>query len=174
MRNKIKFVFVIRRKYAEYSDSYDSIQEEFLIFQKIRNLFKTRRLKHQLKLLKPIHVILHENKEVFEDHWQARTEAYESLPEEDIQSILVYTQKKLNEISNYLNTIKFNKQSKDVLFFFTDYVDHLLKYHKNKFDMRYHLQYMYLYSELLLGSQRYIAIKNNLREIEGGSRKTIH
>jgi hypothetical protein len=111
---------------------------------------------------------LHETKEIFEDHWQAMTEAYESLSEEDIQSILAYTKKKLNELSNYFNTIKFNKRSKDVLFFYTDFVDLLLKYHKNKFDMRYHLQYMFLYSELLLGSQRYITIKNNLREIEGG------
>ncbi|WP_206669852.1 hypothetical protein [Paenibacillus luteus] len=110
---------------------------------------------------------MHENKEIFEDHWQARTEAYESLSEEDIQSILVYTKKKLNELSNYFNTFKFNKRSKDVLFFYTDYVDLLLKFHKSKFDMRNHLQYMYLYSELLLGSQRYITIKNYLREIEG-------
>lgn len=131
-----------------------------------KNIIYARHLKYELGLIKPLYVILQDNKAIFEDHWQARTEAYESLVEEDIQRVLIYTKKKLNDLLIYFSTIKFNNRSKEIMCFYTDYVNHLLSYHKNHFDMRYHLQYMYFYSELLLGAQRYLTIRDRLNEIE--------
>jgi hypothetical protein len=72
---------------------------------------------------------------------------------EDIQEVLTYTKKKLEELLVYFSMVKFTKRAKKVLFFFTQYVELLIKFHRNKFDMQYHMQYMYLYNEMLLGSQ---------------------
>jgi hypothetical protein len=121
-------------------------------------------LKHELKLVKPVFEIMNEQKEIFERHWEARSEAYEMLKEEDIQDVLVYTKKKLNELMDYLNTIKLNRKSKNCLFFYMEFVGILLRYHKSKFEM-YPGTYMSLYIELLLGAQRYQNIKNELIEL---------
>jgi len=107
---------------------------------------------------------MNDQKEIFERHWEARSEAYELLKEEDIQDVLMYTKKKLIELKDYLNTIKINRRSKKCLFFYLDFVGLLLRYHKSKFEM-YPGTYMSLYSELLLGAQRYLNIKNELSEL---------
>lgn len=120
-----------------------------------------------MELLKPIYFILRDDKETFENHWEARSKTYDSLSVDDIQNVLNYTHRKVNELLNYFNSIQLDKRSKKILCFYTDYVDHLLMYHKKKFDMKYHMQYMFSYSELLLGSQRYEGIMNKLREIDG-------
>jgi hypothetical protein len=82
--------------------------------------------------------------------------------------IFTYTGTKLNELLNYFSTIEFTKKrNKETLFFFTDYAEHLHKYHEEEFDKRNFLQYMFFYNELILGSQRYLTIKNKINEIEG-------
>lgn len=114
-----------------------------------------------MKLIKPIFEILNDQREIFENHWQSRSEAYDLLSEEDIKDILRYTKQKLIELAYYISTIKENRKSRKCLYFYKDYVELLLKYHQSKFD-RYPGTYMFLYSELLLGAQRYQNIKNEL------------
>ncbi|RJE83266.1 hypothetical protein D3P07_25205 [Paenibacillus sp. 1011MAR3C5] len=117
------------------------------------------RLKQERELVKPIYFILNENREVFDNHWNSRSEAYEKLTEEEIRDVLEYTKQKLIELSNYLDTIKTEKRIKN---FYKEYVDHLIKYHKSSFNMSYHMQYMFFYSELLLGSERYLIIMKKI------------
>lgn len=55
----------------------------------------------------------------------------------EIVSVITYTEIKLNELLNYFSTVEFTKRNKEVLFFFTDYVEYLLRYHKEEFDEKY-------------------------------------
>ncbi|QJD82921.1 hypothetical protein [Cohnella herbarum] len=117
-----------------------------------------------MKLIKPVFEILQDQKEIFENHWNLRSEAYELLSEEDIKDILIFTKQKLIELKNYIGTVKENKKTMECLYFYKDHVDLLLRYHLRKFD-GYPGTYMYIYSELLLGAERYLNIKNELRRL---------
>ncbi|MDG0808070.1 hypothetical protein [Cohnella rhizosphaerae] len=117
-----------------------------------------------MKLVEPIFDILNDQVEIFENHWKLRSTAYDFLREEDIQDILRYTKQKLIELQNYLNAVK-EKKTKDRLQFYKEHVELLLRYHQNKFDS-YPGTYMYLYSELILGAQRYQNIKDELRRLD--------
>ncbi len=120
-----------------------------------------RRLKYELNLVKPIYEIMNEEKEIFEKHWQTRLEASETNKEEDIQNVLGYTYQRLISLKRYIDAIKKSKKSTKSLSFYIEYVELLLSTHNGKFDS-YPETYMYLYSELLLGAQRYLNIKKEL------------
>jgi chloramphenicol O-acetyltransferase len=62
-------------------------------------IFKIRRLKYELKLVTPIFEIMNDEKEVFEKHWQERSEAYAMLKKDDIQNVLIYTYRKLIDLT---------------------------------------------------------------------------
>ena len=123
-----------------------------------------QRLKRERDLIKPIYFILNEKREVFDNHWNSRSEAYENLTEEDIRDVLDYTKQKLIELSNYLETIKPEKRLKNIFLYYKDNVDHLIRYHKRSFNMRYHMQYMFFYSELLLDSERYLIVMMKIED----------
>lgn len=123
------------------------------IFERVRKLYRPHRYKYERYLLEPVYTILQDRKEVFTDHWKARANWHESLTLEDIQEVLTYTKEKLEELLVYFSTVNFDKRATKTLSFFTEYVNLLIKYHSNQFDMKYHMQYMYLYNEMLLGSQ---------------------
>lgn len=104
---------------------------------------------------------MNEEKEIFEKHWQTRLEASETNKEEDIQNVLGYTYQRLISLKRYIDAIKKSKKSTKSLSFYIEYVELLLSTHNGKFDS-YPETYMYLYSELLLGAQRYLNIKKEL------------
>jgi len=118
----------------------------------------------EMRFIKPIFDIMNDRKDIFENHWQARSEAYEKLTVADINYVLMYTEEKLIELMNYLNTIKIKRQSKAIYSFYMGYVELLLRYHNGRLDS-YPGTYMHLYSELLLGAQRYQNIMNELIEL---------
>jgi hypothetical protein len=68
------------------------------------------------------------------------------------------------ELENYISSSGKSKKSLKSLSFFKDYVDLLLSYHNSEFD-GYPGTYMHIYSELLVGAQRYLNIKNELKEL---------
>lgn len=115
-----------------------------------------------MKLVEPIFLILNDHVEIFENHWQSRCAEYDLLKAEDIQDILHYTKQKLIEVRDYMLTVEENRRTKKCLQFYREYVELLLRYHENKFD-GYPGTYMYLYSELLLGAQGYLRIKDELQ-----------
>lgn len=128
-----------------------------------------RRRRTEFYLLKPVYEILNYNDEWFDENWnKQKTDGKSEPPSDDeIELVMSYTQLKLNELLNYFKTIDLtNKISNQTLFFYTNYVDHLMEYHKDNFDKEYFLQYMFFYNELILGSQRYEAIKNYLNKFE--------
>lgn len=131
--------------------------------------FKLKQLRKDLALLKPIFDILNNNTSWFDEKWNKLVSVSKSEPTSDVEIVLLltYTGTKLNELLNYFSTIEFTKRNKELLFFFTDYVEDLLRYHKKEFDKKYFSQYMFFYNELILGSQRYLNIKNKISEIEG-------
>ena len=86
---------------------------------------------------------MNDHKEIFENHWNLRSEAYDLLSEEDIQDILRYTKQKLIELKNYISTVKENNRTMECLYFYKDHVDLLLSYHQSKFD-GYPGTYMYI------------------------------
>jgi len=126
---------------------------------RMNNYFMKRRLNYELKLIKPIYEILNDRKEIFEKHWQERSTEYDLLRFEDVEDIIIYTEQKLIELQKYFGTVKENKRTKICLQFYKDHVEILMRYHQNKFES-YPGTYMYIYSELLLGAQRYQNIEN--------------
>ncbi|MDO3410578.1 hypothetical protein QWJ34_12470 [Saccharibacillus sp. CPCC 101409] len=131
------------------------------MFSKIFSFLKNRRLKYELTLVKPIFDILNDRKEIFENHWNARTIAYDLLTEEDIRDVLNYTHRKLIELKSYLDTVQTTRKNQQILTFYKQFNEDLLKYHNRPFDS-YPGTYMYFYSELLLGAERYLTIKKEL------------
>lgn len=128
-----------------------------------------KRLRKELDLIKPIYDILNNNEEWFDLNWNKQLSIGKSEPatDEEIQLVLLYTHCKLTELLNYFESIGTNKITRNTLFFFTDYVNYLMEYHKVKFETRYFYQYIFFYNELILGSQRYLSIKTKVHEIEG-------
>ncbi|EFM08759.1 hypothetical protein PaecuDRAFT_4224 [Paenibacillus curdlanolyticus YK9] len=119
---------------------------------------KSRKLKSDQALIKPVYEMLAEDQQWLDDLWHSiRTGNHSEIMSEcEIQKVSTFTFDKLARLDAYLKSIKLNKKSAQTLAFYREYVELLLKYHKNnKFDSDYILQYMYLYSELVLGSQRY-------------------
>lgn len=105
-----------------------------------------------------------DRKEIFINHWKARSEAYISLCEPAICEVWDYTKERLIELRAYLNTVKTNKRADTIIGFYKEHVELLLKDHQREIK-EYPGNYMYFYNELLLGSGRYLTIKNELKKL---------
>ena len=105
-----------------------------------------------------------DRKEIFINHWEARSEAYPSLREPAIREVWEYTKEKLIELKAYLNTMKSDRRTEEIIKFYKEHVELLLKEHQREQE-EYPGNYMYFYNELLLGSERYLTIKNELKKL---------
>ena len=105
-----------------------------------------------------------DRKEIFIDHWEGRTEAYPSLREPAIREVWEYKKEKLIELKAYLNTMKSDRRTEEIIKFYKEHVELLLKEHQREQE-EYPGNYMYFYNELLLGSDRYLTIKNELKKL---------
>ncbi|OWR32298.1 hypothetical protein CDO73_01430 [Saccharibacillus sp. O23] len=114
--------------------------------------------------MKPIFEIMTDRKEIFIKHWEDRSEEYLSLREPAIREVLEYTQERLIELKAYLNRIRADRRTKRILGFYREHVELLLKDHQKEIK-GYPGNYMYFYNELLLGSERYLTIKNELKKL---------
>ncbi|WP_037290945.1 hypothetical protein [Saccharibacillus sacchari] len=105
-----------------------------------------------------------DQKEIFINHWEARSESYLSLREPAIREVWEYTKERLTELRAYLNTIKENRRTDAILGFYREHVELLSKDYQREIK-EYPGNYMYFYNELLLGSERYLTIKNELKNL---------
>jgi len=103
-----------------------------------------------------------DRKEIFINHWEARSETYLSLREPAIHEVWDYTKERLTELKAYLNTIKANRRTDEIIGFYKEHVEILSKDYQRDIK-EYPGNYMYFYNELLLGSERYLTIKNELK-----------
>lgn len=125
--------------------------------------YKIYRLKRELQIFKPIFEIMSDRKEIFVSHWEARSETYISLRQPAIREVWEYTGERLIELNAYLNTLHTNRKTEEVLRFYKEHVELLMKEHQKEPES-YPVNYMYFYNELLLGSQRYLTIQSELKE----------
>lgn len=126
-----------------------------------------RKLRAELRLKEPIFFIMHDvNVNRFEYLWDLFRANAESLHmyEEEAKWVKGYTGERLAVLSQHLESVSSSRQRKQ-LDFYLEYVGHLfgmLNDLKSKNGLS--MQYMYFYSELLLGSTRYLNIKLELLE----------
>jgi hypothetical protein len=130
--------------------------------------FKVKKLKSELQLIKPIFEILHSDQQWDEIQSKFKYSNIENndFSEELVHSVLSYISNKLLELSDYFSTLSLNNRNRNQLSFFIDYINHLKNYTKNTFELKYLLQYMLFFNELVLGSERYLTIRAKIEELE--------
>jgi hypothetical protein len=99
---------------------------------KLIHYFKVNKLKAELQLIKPVFEILHSDQQ-----WKVENN---DCSEEEILSILSFTSSKISDLSDYIGTIRINK-NRNQLSFFIDYINHLNNYSKNTFEIKYLFQF---------------------------------
>lgn len=130
------------------------------------SILQRRKLLAELRLKEPIFFIMHDvNVNQFERLREKLSSYAESLHslEEEIEWLKRYTGERLAALSDYLGSIQSNRQRRK-LDFYSGYLKVLLRMHpgiKGSDDSAMML-FLYLYAELLLGSGRYLNIRNEL------------
>ncbi|WP_438350644.1 hypothetical protein ACP8HI_08385 [Paenibacillus sp. FA6] len=124
-------------------------------------------MEQEVDLLRPIFVLLNHNKECFDEKWRLVQSGSENIniQTEVINPIFSYITDKLNKLSDYLVKANINKRTEKQLDFFIDYLNTLKRYKKEDLDPKFTFQYMFMYNELLLRSERYTILVEEINKI---------